>query len=302
MPSDYASTASTDLSDVRAAAPPSRISWGSVLAGGLIAAAIAATLNILGAAIGATTIDAVARETPTASSLGLLTVVWMVVSNTIAVAIGGYAAARLSGTADDTDAVLHGLAVWAIAFLISAVLVGNILAGLASTATRAVGGAVGGAASAVGEVAKQAVPAVSPQALIDRARNTLRGTGGEPTTMTTEQRGAEIASLLAQRVARGSFAPADRTRLEALVAAEGGIPQAEAARRVQTVETEAQRAATEAEQRAREAADATARAASMTAFGTFGALLLGAFASIFGARRGARHFAPTAIGTVRRSV
>ena len=54
-----------------APALPLRISWGAVLAGGIVAAAIAATLNILGAAVGVTTVDAVGRATPGASSLGI---------------------------------------------------------------------------------------------------------------------------------------------------------------------------------------------------------------------------------------
>ena len=107
--------------DDNAVASPG-ISWGAVLAGGVVAAAIAASLNILGAGIGAMTVDAVARDTPTASSIGMGAVIWMIVANTLALAVGGYTAARLSGTSSDTDGVLHGLAVWAVAFLVSAVL------------------------------------------------------------------------------------------------------------------------------------------------------------------------------------
>jgi hypothetical protein len=267
---------------------PSRISWGAVLAGGVIAAAIAATLNILGAAIGATTVDAVGRATPGAASLGIGAVVWLVVANTLALTVGGYTAARLSGSADGTDGVLHGLAVWAIAFLVSATLLGNLVAGAvstaASTASSVAGSAASGAGSAVSAVAGQA----SPEALIRRAQDTLRGTGNDPAAMTTEQRSAEIASLLARRAAGGTFTADERTRLNALVAAESGIPAAEAARRVQSVEDQAQPTATEAAQRARAAADATARATSVGAFGISAALLLGAIAAVLGARRGTR--------------
>jgi len=267
---------------------PSRISWGAVLAGGGVAAAIAAMLNVLGAAVGATTVDAVGRATPDAASLGVGAAVWLVVANTIALAVGGYTAARLSGTADGTDGVLHGLAVWAVAFLVSATLLGSLVAGLASTAASTASGVAGGAARGVGSVVSAAADQASPETLIDRARETLRGTGGEPRAMTTEQRGAEITSLLTRRVARGGFAAEERARLDALVAAEAGIPPEEAARRVQAVEADAQRAAADAARRAREAADAAARATSIGAFGTFAALLLGAVAAVLGARRGTR--------------
>lgn len=266
----------------------SGISWGAVLAGGVIAAAIAAALNILGAGFGAMSVDAVAHDTAGATSFGIAAAVWLLASNTIALGVGGYAAARLSGTSSDTDGVLHGMAVWAVAFLFSALLLGNLAAGAASSVVRAAGNAVGGAASAVGQVSAQAVPEVNPAALIERAQNTLRGAGGPPATMTSEQRTAETATILGRRVARGSFAPEDRTRLNALVAAEAGVPPEEAARRVQAVETEAQRIATETEALARQAADTAAKVTSRAAFGGFAALLIGALAAVLGARRGTR--------------
>lgn len=277
--------AATALPEGGPALPP-RISWGAVLAGGIVAAAIAAALNILGAAIGATTVDAVGRATPGASSLGIGAAVWLVVANTIALAVGGYTAARLSGTSDDTDGVLHGLAVWAIAFLVSAALLGNMVAGLASTAASTASSAAGGAGSMLSAAAGQA----NPTAVVDRAVNTLRGVGNAPGQMSTEQRTAEISSLLAGRAARGGFSNDERARLNALVAAEAGVPAEEANRRVQAVEADAQRTADEAARQAREAADATARAASIGAFGAFAALLLGAVAAVFGARRGTREW------------
>jgi hypothetical protein len=289
MPSDMTGTVRGAIALPEGApALPSRISWGAVLAGGIIAAAIAAMLNILGAAIGATTVDAVAHATPGAARMGIGAAIWLVIANTLALAAGGYTAARLSGTSDNMDGILHGLAVWAIAFLVSAVLVGNLLAGMASTVTGAVGNVTGGAASMVSDAAGQALPNASPSALIDRAKDTLRGTGGDPKGMSTEQRSAEIASILGRRVANGSFAGEERARLEALVAAEAGISPDEASQRVQAVEADAQRTANEAATRARQAADATARATSIGAFGTFAALLLGAIAAVFGARRGTR--------------
>lgn len=264
------------------------ISWGAVLAGGVVAAAIAASLNILGAGIGAMTVDAVARDTPTASSIGMGAVIWMIVANTLALAVGGYTAARLSGTNSDTDGVLHGLAVWAVAFLVSAVLLGNAVAGAASTAASTAAQALGGATSAVTSAVGSAVPEVSPAALIERAQSTLRGAGGPPQAMTTEQRATETSTILARRVTSGSFSAEDRARLNALVAAEAGIAPEEANRRIDVVEAEARRALAEAERAARQTADAAARATTMGAFAAFAALLIGALAAILGARRGTR--------------
>ena len=46
---------------------PSRISWGAILAGAVVAVTIGLILNALGAGVGATTVDAAARGTPSAS-------------------------------------------------------------------------------------------------------------------------------------------------------------------------------------------------------------------------------------------
>jgi len=167
-------------------------------------------------------------------------------------------------------------------------LLANAVWGVASGAVQATGQVLGGAGSAVTAMAERAMPATSPEALVERARNALRGTGQPPQQMTTEERGAEIATLLQRRITQGEFTPADRARLNALVAAEAGITEQEAAQRVQTAEREAQETAQRLEAEARAAADAAAEATYMTAFATFGALLLGALAAVFGARRGTR--------------
>ncbi|MES2710363.1 MAG: hypothetical protein V4653_02170 [Pseudomonadota bacterium] len=212
----------------------------------------------------------------------------MVIANTIALAVGGYTAARLSGTTSDTDGVLHGLAVWAVAFLVSAVLLGNAVAGVASTAASTAAQAIGGATSAVTSAVRTAAPDISPNALIERAQSTLRGAGGPPASMTTEQRAAEMGTILTRRVSSGNFTPQDRQRLSELVAAEANIAPDEANRRIDAAEAEARRTLAEAERTAREAADATARATTIGAFSAFAALLIGALAAILGARRGTR--------------
>lgn len=280
-----------------APALPPRVSWGAIIAGAVVALTIGLMLNTLGVAVGATAVDAVGRDTPSAATFGVGAGIWLLAANLIGLAVGGYTAARLSGTADGTDAVLHGVGVWAIGFLISAVLLGNILAGTASTAFNAASGALGGAARGAGSAVSAVADRANPQALIDRARLAMSGPS-DPARMTTEQRGAEIAGLIGGRIANGSLTGEERQRLSALVAAETGIPQQEAAQRVQSYEAEAQRLAAEAERRARRAADAAASGAAAAAFWVFAALLLGAVAAVVGARAGARNL--IAVGGARR--
>jgi hypothetical protein len=282
-----------------APALPPRISWGAILAGGLFAVAVGAMLNVLGLAVGATTIDpAQPGETPGAGLLGIASGIWLLVANLIGLAAGGWVAARLSGTSDDTDGVLHGLSVWAISFLVSAVLLGNVLAGTASTAMTGASAILGGTAQGAGEAAGQAARAMAPQLagtidaqqLADRLRNGLE-TGGDPARMSTDQRRAEIARLLGQRLRQGDFLPGQRERLAQIVGAEYGLPPAEAQSRISRLEAEARQVAAQAETEARAAAQATAEATATGAYWIFAALLLGAVAAVLGARLGTRRIA-----------
>jgi hypothetical protein len=258
--------------------------------------AIGLMLNALGAGVAAAMVDAVQRETPSASTFGIGGAIWLLVSNLIGLGVGGYAAARLSGNSDDTDGTLHGLAVWATSFLISALMVGNLVAGAASTTTQAassvVGGVARGAGAAMAPVAERASQEVgnlpaAVQGLVDRVQATL-SSGGDPAAMTSDQRKVEIATLVTRRVTEGSLSGPDRERLNALVVAEYNISPQDAQARVQQAEQQATQAAQRAEETARQAADAAATGAATAAFAVFGTMLLGALAAVMGARRGTR--------------
>ena len=271
-----------------APALPPRVSWGAIIAGAIIAVMIGLMLNILGTAIGVTAVDAVEGDTPDASTFGIGAAVWLLVATLVGLGVGAYAAARLSGAADKTDAALHGVGVWAIGFLLSAVLLGNLIGSAASSAFTTASSLVGGAAQTAGSAVSGIAGQVNPQAALDRARAGLSGPS-EPARMTTEQRGAEITSILGSGISSGGLSDAQRQRLAALVAAETGIPQEEAAQRVRSYEAQAQQTARETAERARRAADAAATGAATAAYAVFGTLLLGAIVSILAARAGARN-------------
>lgn len=265
---------------------PRRVSWGAVLAGVVVALAIGLTLNLLGLGIGATTIDATARSTPDASSLGIGAAIWILIANLIALGIGGYVAARLSGTADGTDGTLHGMAVWGACALLSVILLGNAAVGLASSAPRA-GSAASAAGREVSDRTDTGTVQSAAQSVLRRAQDALN-TGGDPAQMTSDQRKAEMGRLVTKRVTDGNLALAERERLTRLAAAEFGISQQDAEARIQQVEQQTTQALNEAKESARKVADASAKGASIAAFTGFLALVLGAAAAVAGARRGTR--------------
>jgi hypothetical protein len=274
---------------------PPRVSWGAIFAGGVVAVTVGVMLAILGVAVGASTVDATARETPGAATFSMAAGGWLLISNLIGLAVGGYVAARLSGTADKTDSSLHGLAVWGIGYLLSAVLLGNIIAGTTATAVQGASSLLGGLAQGAGQAASAAAgpiaDQINPQQLVERAQTALSG-GGDPAEMTSDQRNAEIARLMAQDIAtEGPMPQAERSRLVQLVSVEYEIPPEDAERRLQEAETQVRQTTQQAEQRAREAADAAATGAAVASYWIFAALLLGAVAAVIGARAGTRALA-----------
>ena len=134
--------------------------WGSILAGALIAVVTGAMLNILGLAIGALAADPFSFSGEQAAGIGVAGGIWIAVSNMLALALGGYVAARSAPYVDRDEGMLHGLAVWAVAFLIAIVLVGGSVMGAAGAV---LGGAADRAASSgVEDTARVAAGAAAP--------------------------------------------------------------------------------------------------------------------------------------------
>ncbi len=255
---------------------------GAVIIGTAVALAAGAAFAALGTAIGASTVDAVARDTPDAATFAVAGGAWVAVSHVVAVGAGAYVAGRLAPAGALDRAGFHGLGVWAFAILLTLSLVGGAVSRLGSTASGVVSGVAQSAAAGAGA----AVGQVDPRAVLDRARAALSAPA-DPARMTGDQRAAAMADILGRRVANGSFTEQDRTRAAALVAAEAGISEADARARIDAYEAEARRTAAAAEQRAREAADAAARGAKTAAIWFFVTMLAGALAAFFAARAGA---------------
>jgi hypothetical protein len=299
MSSAAYTTIHTDAAPTAALVTPRRVSWGAIFVGTILAIVVSIMLNTLGGAIGANMVDATQRTTPDASSFGIAGGVWLLVSNLISLAVGAYAAARLSGTVEKGDAALHGLAVWAMATILAVLMVGNLAGKAVSTAGSGLSSVMGGVASGAGNAAAAAgreasdrtdnstLRSLADQAT-DRARNALTAPS-DPAQMNPDQRKAEIGRLVGQRVTSGPLPQQDMDRLVTLVSAEAGISPDEARTRIQQTEQQAQRTLDEAEAKARQAADATAKAASVAGYWIFGTLLLGAIVAAFAARAGARN-------------
>jgi hypothetical protein len=259
----------------------SRISWGAVLAGAVVAVATTLLLSLLGASMGA-------GLSADLANYGTGAAIWEIINLALSMAFGGYVAARLSGTHSHVDAELHGITVWGVAVLLGSVLLAQAASGLIGMVWQGAGSVVSQVVGGAGAISGVLPPEASPQAMIDRLQQSL-GNSGDPTTMSHEQISAEMAALVRRSVVNGNLSESDRNRLVALVAAQSGVTKEEAARRVTAMENDAKTSLAQTEQKARAAADEVARTAATAARALFTALVLGLLAALVGAWIGTRH-------------
>jgi hypothetical protein len=260
----------------------SRVSWGAIFAGAFVAVVVGAMINLLGAGVGGLTIDVRGGSTPDLSTLTTAGAVWLIASTLVALAVGGFIAGRLSGTADSEDGLCHGLAVWAVAALLGAATIG-------SAVSTAVGSLVSGGGAALGGLATAAAPAVgaaadgSMQSLIDQISATLGA--ADVDTAPPDQLTRQLPTLVAARVTNGSWTPEEKDRVVAIVARVGGLTPDQARSRVDAME----QTIAEAEQKAKAAAEAAVEASTYAAFWAFGTLLIGALVASAAALGGVRN-------------
>ena len=203
-----------------------RISWGAVFGGVVLALAVQILLSLLGAGVGLGTVNVAAGSTPDASSLGLGAGLWWVVSTMLALFAGGYAAAWLAGNEIRFDGVLHGLVAWGITTILTLYLLGAAIGGL-------IGGgasAIGGVASAAGGTVKDAAApvartfGVSPDMIQQQAQAYLQPTNTDPATMSATDAQKAIARDLVTYERGGADAPAARADIIAITAAQTSNP------------------------------------------------------------------------------
>ena len=301
------------------------IAWGAIFAAVVVALAVQVLLGMLGTAIGASTLDpAKVDGSPNASSFGIGAGIWWVVSSLIALYMAGWIAGHLSGNARKSDAVIHGLAAWAVATIVMLYLVtsaaGSVMSGAAGVLSKVADVSAQGVAAAAPSV-KDAVKdaagnaGFSFDALKDQARTVLAQSGkpglqpgaigqtakdAVSNSQTPDANGnQDIGSMLDKLFANGKAATSqvDRDAVVHVVMQRTGKSRPEAEQQVAAWETSYQQAKAkfdEAKQqaaaKAREVADATAKAVSRAALLAFIASLLGALAAMFGASRSSRRY------------
>jgi hypothetical protein len=146
-----------------AEANASGISWAAVAGGAFAIAALALILLMLGVGLGLSSISPWAAAGPSSRAIGAATIVWLILTQALASAMGGYLAGRLrtKWASIHSDEVYfrdtaHGFLAWAVGVVITAAF-------LTSAATSIVGASVALGREPVAAAAMTA-PAAEPGA------------------------------------------------------------------------------------------------------------------------------------------
>lgn len=251
------------------------VSWGAVIAGAFVAAALSLALLALGTGIGLSSVSPWANAGASGSMIGWTAVIWFILMELIASSMGGYLAGRLRTRWVNVHThevyfrdTAHGFLVWAVGLVLTAAFL-----------TTAAASMIGGAAGAGATSTETSGPALSREG-VGRIRyfvdTLLRSTTPTMAEDNSSLRG-EVELIFANGLRQGSLAPADRTYLAQVVVVKTGVNESEAERRVDDSFAQAQ-----------QTADNARKAVAHSMYWTFLALLVGAFCASFAATIGGR--------------
>ncbi len=269
----------------------SAVSWGAVIAGAVIAAALTITLVTGGAGLGFLAVSPWQNQGASGTSIAISTIVWLFVTQIIVYGIAGYVTGRLRTKWTDVRSdeiyfrdTAHGFIVWALSSIVGFVLLGSIAASVVSGTAQAGATVAGASASAV----STAVLASDETFSLDYYTDSLLRDENLGQTGSQEANRKEVATIITRSIVRGELSTDDKNYLIKVIAQRAGISEAEARARVEDVTERAKAAAEEIELQAREAADDARKAAALFALWAFASLLIGAFVASLAATVGGR--------------
>jgi len=216
--------------------------------------------------------------------------IWLLVVQWLSAAFGGYLTGRLrtKWVAVHSDEIYfrdtaHGFLAWAVAAVITAVVLASAASSVIGATTRAVGTAAAAQGSPATAVGTSASPTLDPTAYLV---NELFRSDHADANANLQPARAEATPIIARGLSEDGMPPADKAYLTQLVATHTGLSQPDAAKRVDDVNSQVQAAWVKAHR----AADQARKAASYLSFFTAFSMLVGAFiaavaATVAGHRR-----------------
>jgi hypothetical protein len=243
-------------------AQSSGVSWPAVIAGAFVAAALSLILLSLGTGLGFSAVSPWPNSGASAAALGGGAIIWLILTQIAASALGGYLGGRLRTKWANvhTDEVYfrdtaHGLLVWAVGMVITA---GFLASSVASFA--------GSQRSATATNPGQASALDPTSYFVDTL---LRGNGSAVEKQDASEH-AEVSRIFAHDLNHGALPNGDKTYLAQLVSARTGLNPSEPEKRVTDVFGDSQ-----------ESADRVRKAIARLSLWLFVALLSGAFCASY---------------------
>ena len=314
------------LETTRSSAPEkllegSYLDWPAILGGAVVAIAVGTVFTTFGAVLGLSVISA-ERGEGSFNVMLILSAIWIVVTMVASYMTGGYIAGRMrrrvdSASPDEVSARdgLNGLVVWGVGVIVSVMLVhgavstslsaaGSVAAAagsVAQTAATIAGDVAGGAAQGAVQAAGNEEGGLMANPMDYITSTLLRPAEVAPATatgtaMAPSDYSADVGSILTNAALTGEVTDAERAYLASAVAAQAGIPPAEAATRVDTAVAAAQKMRTDAAAAIAQAKDAAIEAAEvarisaiLAAFFAAATALIAAVAAHSGAVKGGMH-------------
>jgi hypothetical protein len=247
------------------------VSWGAVIGGAFVAAALYLILLALGAGFGLSAVSPWSDVGLNASTAGALAIAWLVFIEIIASAFGGYLTGRLrtKWTLIHSDEVYfrdtaNGFLAWAVALVVSVAFLASAAASMAGSAAQVHASSENPAATAAADPNMYFIDSLFRS---DRA-----GTeAGDPAAK------AEAERIFVMGLKDSQMRATDQSYLARLVATRTGMSQPDAEKRVSDIITEA-----------RQAEDTARKATAHLLLWLFVSLLTGAFSASLAATIGGR--------------
>src|SRR5256885_2667956 len=252
----------------------SGVSWAAVIGGAFVVMALSLIMIALGAGFGLSVISPWSNIGASASAVGTVGIIWLVITQVIASSMGGYLVGRLRTRWQSfhNDEVhfrdtANGFLAWSVAVVLT-------VAFLASAATNMAGGTVSGTGVLMAtRAAEQGDDLVGNAYFVDRLFRTDHPAATEADTSVRAEAGRIVAK--ARRRKEGSTS--DISYLTQLVAAKTGLNPNDAEKRVSETMADA-----------RQTMDSLRRVTARILLWAFLALLTGAFCASYAATIGGR--------------
>jgi hypothetical protein len=262
--------------DTGAFTAKSAASWPSIIAGTFVAAAATLILLALGSGLGFASVSPWPNHGASVTTFAITTAIWLIVTQWISAAVGGYIAGRLRTRWMGTHVhevffrdTAHGLITWAAATILVATVAGGTFKS-----------AIGEAGHALEDAGATALNSPVSAYEIDKLFRSANS-GGSASLADTR---TETTHIVADAFVSGSVSDADRAYLVEQVAAHTGATPADAQGRVDGFLA----ALTQAQAKLKAEADSARKAAAQASLYLALSMLMGAFIASVAAALGGR--------------